>query len=73
MSAKTGFGAATAATADLYGTLYGIKEGSNVIGKMMNGENLTGTDYFNLGTGVLGPMGSLNTFRSIKNAGPMLR
>ena len=73
MSAKTGLGAAAAATADIYGTVQGVREGANVIGKIANGENLTGMDYFNLGTGVLGPMGTINTFRAIKNAGPMLR
>lgn len=71
--AYTSFGGAAAATADLYGTVQGVREGANVIGKIANGENLTGMDYFNLGTGILGPTGTINTIRSVKRAGPMLR
>lgn len=64
--ALTGVGQAAATTADIYGTVQGLRQIPGAINNIKQG-NGTGMDYFNLVTGAMGPFGTFNTIKGIKN------
>lgn len=64
--AITGVGQAAATTADIYGTIEGLRQVPNATKNIIQG-NSTAMDYFNLATGLVGPFGTFNTMKGIKN------
>ena len=64
--ALTGVGQTAATTADIYGTIEGLRQVPNATKNIIQG-NGTGMDYFNLVTGLIGPFGTFNTIKGIKN------
>lgn len=64
--AFTGVGQAAAATADIYGTAVGLQQVPQVTKNISSGKG-TSKDWFNLITGVIGPFGTFNTIKGIKN------
>lgn len=64
--ALTGVGQAASTTADVYGTIEGLRHIPTAAKNIMQGD-ATGIDYFNLATGLMGPFGTFNTVKGIKN------
>lgn len=63
--AITGVGQAAATTADIYGTIEGLRQVPNATKNIVQG-NGTGMDYFNLFTGLMGPFGTFNTIKGAR-------
>ena len=63
--ALTGVGQATATTADIYGTIEGLRQVPNATKNIIQG-NGTAMDYFNLATGLMGPFGTFNTLKAAR-------
>ena len=63
--ALTGFGQAASTTADIYGTIQGLRQIPGAINDIKQG-NGTAMDYFNLVTGVMGPFGTFNVIKGAR-------
>ena len=63
--ALTGVGQATATTADIYGTIEGLRQVPNATKNIIQG-NGTAMDYFNLATGLMGPFGTFNALKAAR-------
>lgn len=69
--ALTGVGQATATTADIYGTIEGLRQVPNATKNIIQGDG-TAMDYFNLATGLMGPFGTFNALKAAR-VNPYLR
>ena len=64
--ALTGIGQSVATTADVYGTTVGLQQVPNAAKNIIS-KNGTSKDWFNLTIGLMGPLGTFNTLKGIKN------
>ena len=64
--ALTGVGQSVATTADVYGTVAGLQQVPQATRNIISGQG-TSKDWFNLITGAMGPFGTFNTIKGIKN------
>ena len=69
--AITGVGQAASTTADIYGTIEGLRHVPNATKNIIQG-NGTAMDYFNLVTGLMGPFGTFNVIKGARFS-PYLR
>ena len=63
--ALTGVGQTVATTADIYGTIEGLRQIPGAINNIKQG-NGTAMDYFNLATGLMGPFGTFNVIKGAR-------